>query len=178
MNRLKEKYQKEIMPELKKDFGIKNDLAVPKVRKVVINAGVGDMIKNKEQRANFMKDISIICGQMPSVKLSKISVAGFGLRQGMPVGVSVTLRGERMYAFLDRLISVVLPRLRDFRGLSRKSIDAEGNYSLGIKEHTIFPEIDSAKSNAHGMEITVVTNTKNKEYSEKLLEYIGIPFEK
>ena len=178
MNRLSEKYRKEILPKLKSELGIKNDLAVPKIEKVVINAGVGDMIKNKEQRGAFMKDISVICGQMPSVKLSKISVAGFGLRQGMPVGVSVTLRGDKMYAFLDRLISVVLPRLRDFRGVPLKSIDAKGNYSLGLREHTIFPEIDTAKSSAHGLEITIVTSTKDREYSKKLLEYIGIPFEK
>ena len=178
MNRLQEKYQKEIMPKLKKEFGIKNDMAVPKIEKVVINMGVGDAVKNKELRESLAKDISIITGQLPSVRLAKISVAGFSLREGMPVGLAVTLRGDKMYSFLDRLFSIVLPRLRDFRGLSRKSLDTQGNYSIGMKEHTIFPEIDSAKSHSHGLEITIVTNSKDSALSEKLLEYLGTPFEK
>ncbi|MBU0998459.1 50S ribosomal protein L5 [Patescibacteria group bacterium] len=178
MNRLQEKYQKEIMPKLKKEFDIKNDMAVPKPEKVTVNMGVGSAVKNKELRESLAKDISIITGQRPSVRLAKISVAGFSLRQGMPVGLAVTLRGDKMYSFLDRLFSIVLPRLRDFRGLSRKSLDSQGNYTIGMKEHTIFPEIDSAKSNAHGMEITIVTNSKDAIKSEKLLEYLGMPFEK
>ena len=178
MNRLQEKYQKEIMPKLKKEFDIKNNMAVPKLEKVTVNMGVGSAVKNKELRESLAKDISIITGQRPSVRLAKISVAGFSLRQGMPVGLAVTLRGDKMYNFLDRLFSIVLPRLRDFRGLSRKSLDSQGNYTIGKKEHTIFPEIDSAKSNAHGMEITIVTNSKDAIKSEKLLEYLGMPFEK
>ena len=178
MNRLQEKYQKEIMPKLKKEFNIKNDMAVPKIEKVTVNMGVGGAVKNKELRESLAKDISIITGQKPSVRLAKISVASFSLRQGMPVGLAVTLRGDKMYAFLDRLFSIVLPRLRDFRGLSRKSLDSQGNYTIGMKEHTIFPEINFAKSNAHGMEITIVTNSKDAIKSEKLLEYLGMPFEK
>jgi len=178
MNRLQEKYQKEIMPKLKKEFDIKNDMAVPKLEKVTVNMGIGSAVKNKELRESLVKDISMITGQKPSVRLAKISVASFSLRQGMPVGLAVTLRGDKMYAFLDRLFSIVLPRLRDFRGLSRKSLDSQGNYTIGMKEHTIFPEIDFAKSNAHGMEITIVTNSKDAIKSEKLLEYLGMPFEK
>lgn len=178
MNRLQEKYQKEIVEKLKKDFDIKNNMAVPKIEKIIVNMGVGDTIKNKEQRESLIKDIATITGQTPSVRLAKISVAGFNLRRGMPVGIAVTLRGAKMYSFLDRLFSIVLPRLRDFRGLSRKSLDSQGNYSLGIKEHTVFPEIDPGKSNAHGMEITIVTNSKDADKSERLLEYLGIPFEK
>ena len=119
MNRLQEKYQKEVMPTLKKEFDIKNDMAVPRIDKVVINLGVGDTAKNKELRASLAKDIATITGQTPSVRLAKISVAGFNLRRGMPVGLSVTLRKDKMYSFLDRFFSIVLPRLRDFRGLSR-----------------------------------------------------------
>jgi len=178
MNRLQEKYQKEIMPKLKKEFDIENDMAVPKLEKVTINMGIGSAVKNKELRESLAKDISMITGQKPSVRLAKISVASFSLRQGMPVGLAVTLRGDKMYAFLDRLFSIVLPRLRDFRGLSRKSLDSQGNYTIGMKEHTIFPEIDFAKSSAHGMEITIVTDSKDTIKSEKLLEYLGLPFEK
>ena len=178
MNRLQEKYQKEIMPKLSKEFNIKNNMGIPKIEKVVINMGVGDTVKNKELRESLAKDMAIISGQAPSVRLAKLSVAGFSLREGMPVGLAVTLRKEKMYSFLDRLFSIVLPRLRDFRGLSRKSLDTQGNYTIGMKEHTIFPEIDSAKSNAHGMEITIVTNSKDASKSEKLLEYLGLPFEK
>ena len=113
-----------------------------------------------------------------SERLAKISVASFSIRRGMTVGLAVTLRGEKMYSFLDRLFSAVLPRLRDFRGLSRKSIDSQGNYTLGLKEHTVFPEIDSSKSNPHGLEVTIVTSTTDKDRAEKLLEYLGLPFEK
>ena len=178
MNRLQEKYQKVVMPNLKKEFDIKNDMAVPRIDKVVINMGVGDTVKNKELRASLAKDIATITGQTPSVRLAKISVAGFNLRRGMPVGLSVTLRKEKMYSFLDRLFSIVLPRLRDFRGLSRKSLDNQGNYSIGMKDQTVFPEIDPGKSTAHGIEITIVTTSKDNIKSEKLLEYMGIPFEK
>jgi large subunit ribosomal protein L5 len=178
MNRLQEKYQKEIVQKLKKDFDIKNSMAVPKIEKITVNMGIGDLIKSKEQRESLTKDIATITGQTPSIRLAKISVAGFSLRRGMPVGLAVTLRGDKMYSFLDRLISIVLPRLRDFRGLSRKSLDLQGNYSIGIKEHTVFPEIDQAKSSAHGMEVTIVTNSNDAQKSESLLEYLGIPFEK
>lgn len=178
MNRLQEQYLKEILPKLKKEFGLTNDLAVPRLEKIIVNMGVGAASKNKELRESLAKDIAEITGQRPSVRLAKISVAGFGLRKGMPVGLAATLRGDKMYSFLDRLFSIVLPRLRDFRGLPRKSVDNQGNYSLGIREHTVFPEIDSGKSSAHGIEITIVTNTKDRKKAEKLLEYLGIPFQK
>jgi large subunit ribosomal protein L5 len=127
----------------------------------------------------FKKDMAVFAGQAPSVRNAKVSIASFSLRAGMPVGLSVTLRGEKMYAFFDRLISIVLPRLRDFRGVSLKSFDKNGNYTLGFDEHTVFPEIDPTKSaNPHGFGITIVTTAKNKEQSKRLLELLGMPFEK
>jgi len=178
ISRLKEKYQKEIKPNLSKEFGIKNDMAQPKVTKVVINVGVGEAVKNKEIIGQLKKDLAAITGQLPSVRLAKVSVASFGLRRGMPVGLTVTLRGNRSYVFLDKLFSIVLPRLRDFRGLSAESFDKSGNYTLGLTEHTVFPEIDITKSQAKGLEITIVTNAKDVEKSKKLLELMGMPFEK
>ncbi len=179
MNRLKEKYEKEVKGVLAKEFAIKNVFAVPAVEKVVINMGVGSLSKNQQQMDALKKDLATFTGQAPSVRNAKVSIASFSLRAGMPVGLSVTLRGDRMYSFLDRLFSIVLPRLRDFRGVSRKSFDKMGNYTLGFSEHTVFPEIDSTKSAApHGFEMTVVTTAKNKEESEKLLELLGMPFEK
>mgnify|MGYP001559215326 CR=1 FL=1 len=176
--RLKEKYTKEVVSILSKDFGIKDRLAIPSLAKVVINMGVGDAAKSKERMEHLKKDLAAISGQKPSVRSAKISVASFGTRIGMPVGLKVTLRKERMYAFLDRLFSTVLPRLRDFRGVSRKSFDKGGNYTLGVTEHTVFPEIDLAKSQPHGLEITIVTNTEDIKKAEKLLELLGMPFEK
>ncbi len=175
--RLQEKYEKEVMPQLEKDFEIKNKMAVPKITKVIINMGIGSTAK-KETIEPLKKDISLITGQLPSIRAAKISIASFGVRRGMPVGLSVTLRGERMYSFLDRLFSIVLPRLRDFRGLSLKSFDKSGSYTLGIYEHTVFPEIGFGKSAPHGMEITIVTNSRDKEKAKKLLELLGMPFEK
>jgi len=176
--KLKEKYMKEVVPALSKEFGIENHMAVPTLKKVVINMGIGEAAKNKERTEQLKKDFAAISGQKPSVRPAKISVASFGIRIGMPVGLKATLREEKMYAFLDRLFSVVLPRIRDFRGVSRKSFDKEGNYSLGVVEHTVFPEIDSAKSQPHGLEVTIVTSTHDTAQSEKLLEYLGMPFEK
>lgn len=200
MNRLQEKYNKEIKPKLKEEFGIKNNLATPKVVKVVVNMGIGEAAKNQSQTDSLKKDIAQITGQMPSVRRARVSIAGFGLRAGMPVGVSVTLRGERMYSFLDRLFSITLPRLRDFRGVPLKSFDSSGNYTIGFVEHTVFPEVDNTKSaNPHGMEVTIVTNTENTKgfakdvgsstdavgsstdavvKSRRLLELLGCPFEK
>lgn len=171
MSRLKEKYLKEFNP--------KGDLSLPKLIKVTINMGIGNVAKNESALDALKKDIAKITGQMPSIRPAKVSIAAFSIRAGMPVGLSVTLRGERMYSFLDRLFSIVLPRLRDFRGISVKSFDKFGNYTLGLAEHTIFPEIDVAKSaSAHGMEITIVTTAKNKDDAKKLLELLGCPFEK
>jgi len=179
MNRLQEKYNKEIKNALLKEFGISNILAVPKVTKVVINAGIGALSKNQQGMDALKRDLGIIAGQTASVRNSKVSIASFSLREGMPVGLTITLRGERMYSFLDRLFSITLPRLRDFRGIPVKSFDKMGNYTLGFEEHTVFPEIDVTKSAApHGFEITIVTTAGNAERSKRLLELLGCPFEK
>ena len=177
-NRLKEKYEKEVIKKLAEDLGTKNRMAIPRVMKVVINMGIGDTLKDKEKLENLKKDLSAITGQMPQIRKAGISVASFAIRRGMTVGLKITLRKEKMYSFLDKLFSVVLPRLRDFRGVPLKNFDAHGNYTLGLDEHTVFPEIDTAKSYPHGMEITIVTNSKNKENSVQLLTYLGMPFEK
>jgi len=176
--KLKEKYIKEVVPALSKEFGIDNHLAIPALEKVVINMGVGDAAKSKERMEQLKKDLAMISGQKPSVRTAKISVASFSIRIGMPVGLKITLREEKMYAFLDRLFSVVLPRIRDFRGVLRKSFDKEGNYTLGVAEHIVFPEIDLAKSQPHGLEVTIVTNTQDTTESERLLELLGMPFER
>lgn len=179
MNRLQEKYRNEVKDALAKEFTIKNSLAVPKLEKVVINVGVGSLVKNRDQMEALRKDLAAITGQAPAIRAAKVSIASFSLRAGMPVGLAVTLRGEKMYSFLDRLFSIVLPRLRDFKGVSIKSFDKIGNYTLGFAEHTVFPEIDTAKSaSAHGFEITIVTTAKDKEKSKRLLELMGMPFVK
>jgi large subunit ribosomal protein L5 len=177
--RLQEKYEKEVRPVLKKEFDVKNDWALPKVTKVVVNMGVGDAAKNQNQMDALKHDIAVVTGQAPSVRNAKVSIASFSLREGMPVGLSVTLRGEKMYSFLDRLFSIALPRLRDFRGISGKSFDKGGNYTLGFVDHTVFPEIDPTRSaNPHGMELTIVTTGGNMVQSKRLLELMGMPFEK
>jgi large subunit ribosomal protein L5 len=177
--RLEERYKKEVLKKLSEVFNIKNSMAVPKVEKVVVNSGIGGITKDKEIMKATQRDLAVITGQLPSIQKAKISVASFNLRKGMPVGLKVTLRGRRMYDFLDRLFSIVLPRLRDFRGLSGESFDARGNYTLGIQEHVVFPEVDSSKvAKPFGLEITIVTNSKNIEQSKKLLELLGMPFEK
>ncbi len=179
MNRLKEKYNKEIKQALKKELDIDNDMALPKLTKVVVNMGVGDAAKSQQVMDALKRDLAAITGQTPSIRNAKVSIASFSLRAGMPVGLSATLRGERMYAFLDRLFSIVLPRLRDFRGVPVKSFDKSGNYTLGIVEHTVFPEIDSTKSaSPHGLEVTIVTNGHGMVQSRRLLEMLGMPFQK
>jgi len=176
---LEQKYKEKIKGDLIKEYGIKNKMAVPGLEKIVVNSGIGDAAKDKKILASIAQDMATITGQKPLVLPAKISVASFSVRKGMPVGMKVTLRGKRMYIFLEKLIKIVLPRLRDFRGVSKKSIDEGGNYTLGIRDHTVFPEIDSGKiSNPHGLEVTLVTNTKVKEQSLKLLELMGMPFEK
>lgn len=178
MMRLREKYIEEVVPTLSKEFGIENKMAVPKITKVVVNLGVGNVARNKETLEALISDLARITGQAPQIRQAKKSVASFGIRKGMPVGIRVTLRGERMYAFLDRLFSIVLPRLRDFRGVPKNGFDNYGNYTLGLTEHTVFPEIDIGKSQAHGLEVTIVTNTKERKQSRRLLELLGMPFEK
>jgi large subunit ribosomal protein L5 len=179
MIRLKEKYEKEVKGILASEFDIKNNLAIPRVTKVVVNMGIGLAAKNQQQMDALKRDLAVITGQAPAIRNAKVSIATFNLRAGMPVGLSVTLRGERMYAFLDRLFSIVLPRLRDFRGVPLKSFDKMGNYTLGFEEHTVFPEIDPTKSAAaHGLEITIVTTAGTPEKAKRLLELLGCPFVK
>ena len=169
MNRLLEKYRKEISPKL----------TDPKLTKVVINAGVGELAKNQQGLEALKRDLAAITGQTPSIRLAKKSIAAFGVREGAPVGLSVTLRGGRMFSFLDRLFSITLPRLRDFRGIPDTSFDKFGNYTLGMPEHTVFPEIDISKSTSpHGIEITIVTTAKDKGKARRLLELLGCPFTK
>jgi large subunit ribosomal protein L5 len=178
-NRLKQKYEKEVRPVIEKEFGIKNILAQPKVSKIVVNMGIGEAAKNQAQIDALKRDLAQVTGQAPSIRNAKVSIASFSLRAGMPVGLSITLRGERMYSFLDRLFSIVLPRLRDFRGIPVKSFDKSGSYTLGMVEHTVFPEIDPSKAaQPHGMEITIVIENGNPEKSKRLLELLGCPFVK
>lgn len=178
-NRLIEKYHKEVLPRIMAEFGIKNLMAAPRVEKIVVNAGVGKLSKNQAGLEALRKDLAVITGQNPSIRFAKKSIAAFGVREGDPVGLSVTLRGVRMYAFLDKLFSITLPRLRDFRGVKSNSFDQFGNYTLGLAEHTVFPEIDLAKAApSHGLEITIVTSSNSVEASKRLLELLGCPFQK
>lgn len=179
MSRLKDLYNNEIKAKLVKEFGIKNAMAIPALKKININVGIGDMLKNKEAKAALEKDFALIAGQKLSERKAKLSVATFAIREGMVVGLSATLRGERMYDFFDKFVNIVLPRLRDFRGVKRTSFDKFGSYTLGLTDHTVFPEIDITKAaQAHGLEITFVTSAGSKEKGEKLLEELGMPFVK
>lgn len=179
MNRLKEKYIKEITPALMSKFNYKSVMQVPKIEKIVVNMGVGDAVQNAKALDNAVEELALITGQRPVVTRAKKSIAGFRLREGMPIGAKVTLRGERMYEFLDKLVSVSLPRVRDFRGVSKKAFDGRGNYTLGIKEQLIFPEIDYDKvSKVRGMDIVIVTTANTDEESRELLTQFGMPFQK
>jgi large subunit ribosomal protein L5 len=178
MSRLKKKYEKEVIDELSKEFTIDNKMAVPKIIKVVVNVGIGAAVKNKQLLAQVKKDLAAITGQLPQVRKAKLSVASFSIREGMPVGLKVTLRGDRMFSFLDKLFSVVLPRLRDFRGLSKKSFDGNGNYTIGIEDYSVFPEMDATSTQSRGLEVSIVTSTNDKSQAKKLLELLGMPFEK
>jgi large subunit ribosomal protein L5 len=175
--RLKEKYIKEVIPTIMKEFSYKNIMEVPKVQKVVLNVGLGEAIQNIKLLDAAQKELSMITGQKAVVTKSKKSIASFKLRKGVPIGCKVTLRGNIMYEFLDRLISLALPRIRDFKGVSGRSFDGRGNYSLGIKEQFIFPEIDYDKVEmVHGLDITICTNAKTDHESKTLLRYLGMPF--
>lgn len=177
MIRLKEKYFKEILPAYKEKFHCTNSLAVPKVEKIVINMGVGKAIENKRRLECAVKEMSIIAGQKPIITLARKSIAGFKLRSGQEIGCKVTLRSSRMYEFLDRLINVAIPRVRDFRGLGRTSFDKWGHYSLGLKDQNIFPEINLDDIEfPQGMDITVVIKNSNPEKSIELLKMFGMPF--
>jgi large subunit ribosomal protein L5 len=177
MSRLRDKYKNEIAPALAKEFGIENPMAIPKVEKVIVNMGVGEAIANSKVLDTAVEELRSVTGQKPVVTKAKKSIAAFKLRQGMSIGTMVTLRGERMYEFLDRLISVALPRVRDFRGISGKAFDGRGNYTLGVREQLIFPEIDFNKvDKTRGMNISIVTTAKSDEQARSLLKALGMPF--
>lgn len=174
---LKEHYNKVVVPELKESLGVKSNMAVPRISKVTLNMGVGEALSDKKLLEKAVEDMTLISGQKPLVTKVRKSVANFKIRDGMPIGCKVTLRGERMYDFLQRLLGIAIPRERDFRGLDTRSFDCRGNYSMGIKEHIIFPEIDYDKiDKLRGMDITVSTTAKNNEEGELLLRAMKFPF--
>ena len=176
-SRLKDRYSKEVVPALTKEFGYKNIMAVPKITKVVINMGLGEATQNSKIVDTGAEELGKISGQKASVTRAKKSIAQFKVRQNMPIGAMVTLRGQRMYDFLDRMIAIALPRVRDFRGISPRGFDGRGNYTLGVKEQLIFPEIRYLKvDKARGMNISVVTTAKSNEEARRLLQLIGLPF--
>lgn len=175
--RLKERYTKEIAPGLAREFDIKNPMAVPRIEKITINMGMGEAVANSKILDVASEELRSIAGQKPVITKAKKSIASFKLRKGMPIGVMVTLRGDRMYEFLDRLISVAIPRVRDFRGISPKSFDGRGNYTLGVREQLIFPEIDFNKvDKARGMNISITTTARNDDEARGLLRAMGMPF--
>ena len=175
--RLRERYQKEVAPQIAKDFSIRNPMAIPRVDKIVLNMGMGEAIANSKILDTAVDELRAISGQKPVITKAKKSIASFKLRQGMAIGVMVTLRGDRMYEFLDRLVSVALPRVRDFRGVSPKAFDGRGNYTIGIREQLIFPEIDFNKvDKLRGMNISIVTTARNDEQARALLKGLGMPF--
>ncbi|MHB8510032.1 MAG: 50S ribosomal protein L5 [Candidatus Dormibacteria bacterium] len=179
MPRLRQRYQDEIAPEMVKEFDYGNVMQVPRVEKVVVNIGLGEAIQNGKAIDAALGDLRLITGQSPIIIKAKKSVAAFRLREGMPIGIKVTLRGPRMWHFLDKLMSVALPRIRDFRGVPEKAFDGHGNYTLGLKEQLIFPEIDYDKiDKTRGMEITIVTTANNDEEARSLLTRMGMPFRK
>ena len=177
MSRLKERYEQDVVPVLKKEFGYRNVMAIPKIEKIVVNMGLGEATQNAKIVETGADEVARITGQKPVTTRAKKSIAQFKVRKGMPIGTMVTLRGERMWEFLDRLISIALPRVRDFRGVSPKGFDGRGNYTLGLKDQLLFPEIDYMKvDKARGMNISVVTTAKSDEESRKLLQLLGMPF--
>lgn len=179
MNALRERYKKEIIPALMKEFGFQNIMQVPSVNKMTVNIGMGEALDNPNSLDAAVKDLTTITGQKPVVVKAKKSIANFKLREGRLIGVKVTLRGERMWSMLDRLVNIALPRVRDFRGVSPKSFDGRGNYTLGIREQLIFPEINYDQiDKIRGMEITFVTSAKNDEQALALLRHLGMPFRK
>jgi large subunit ribosomal protein L5 len=175
--RLKEKYQKEIRPALGKELGLENLMAVPRLEKIVLNMGLGEATQNVKIMDPLVADLASVAGQKPVTTRAKKSIAAFKVREGMPIGAMVTLRGDIMYEFLDRLISVALPRVRDFRGVSTKSFDGRGNYTLGMRDQLIFPEVDYARvDKLKGMNVTIVTTAKDDNQARALLRQFGIPF--
>ncbi|MGM0522621.1 MAG: 50S ribosomal protein L5 [Bacillota bacterium] len=179
MNALKAKYQNDIVSSLTEKFNYDSVMQVPKVEKIVINMGVGDAVQNTKALDAAVEELKLLSGQQPLITKAKKSIAGFRLREGMPIGAKVTLRGERMYEFLQKLVDVSLPRVRDFRGISKKAFDGRGNYTLGVKEQLIFPEIDYDQvSKVRGMDIVIVTTANTDEEARELLTSLGMPFQK
>jgi large subunit ribosomal protein L5 len=177
MNRVRQRYESDVVPTLRKEFGYKNVMAVPKITKVVVNMGLGEGTQNAKIVDTGAEEIGKITGQKAAVTRAKKSIAQFKVRKNMPIGAMVTLRGERMYEFLDRLISIALPRVRDFRGVSGKGFDGRGNYTMGLRDQLMFPEIDYLKvDKARGLNISVVTTAKTDEEARRLLQLIGMPF--
>jgi len=175
--RLKERYQKEVRKKVQDEFGIKNVMAIPKIDKIVLNMGIGEAIQNMKVLDSAAEELAQIAGQKPVITRAKKSIASFKLREGAPIGTMVTLRGEKMYDFLDRLITIALPRVRDFRGVSPRGFDGRGNYTLGLRDQLMFPEIDYMKvDKGRGMNISFVTTAKTDEEARRLLQLIGVPF--
>jgi large subunit ribosomal protein L5 len=179
MARLKERYVKEVGPALRKEFGIDNVMAIPRLEKIVLNMGLGEAVANPKMLEGAAEELSAIAGQRAQVTKAKKSIATYKLRAGMPIGARVTLRGDRMWEFLDRLINIALPRVRDFRGVSTKAFDGRGNYTLGVRDHFIFPEIDYAKTDkSKGLNVTIVTTAGRDDRAKALLAELGMPFAK
>ena len=177
--RLYTQYKKEVLPKLKKDFNYDNNLAVPKLSKITVNVGVGEAVSDRKRLDDVVNSVAKITGQKPVITTARKSISNFKLREGMPIGCKVTLRGKIMYEFLDRLINLALPRTRDFQGIPDRSFDGRGNYNLGIREHTIFPEVNTDKIEwIHGMDIAFITSAPNDEQAFSLLKYLGMPFRK
>ena len=177
MARMKDRYREEVAPALKERFEIQNPMSIPKVEKIVVNMGVGEAVQNSRALDGAMEDLARITGQKAQVRRARKSIAGFKIRDGMPVGARVTLRGERMWEFLDRLVSIALPRVRDFRGISPRSFDGRGNFALGLREQTIFPEISYDSIDAtRGLDVAVVTTAETDEEARELLRMLGMPF--
>ena len=179
MSAIKDKYNTEIKPQLMKEFEMKNSFAVPSISKIVINVGVGEALANKKAIANVQEQIELLAGQKTVITLARKSIAAFKVRKGYPIGVKTTLRGMRMYYFLEKVINIVIPRLRDFRGIPGSTVDQHGNLNIGFSEQTLFPEIEYDKiDKIRGLEVTIVTTTKNREHGRRLFELLGVPFTK
>ena len=177
MSRLYERYKKQLLPELRKELGIENPMAVPRLEKIVVNMGVGDAIQNIKLLDTAKSELALITGQFPAVGRAKKSISAFKLRKGQPIACYVTLRSRRMYEFFDRLVNIVLPRVRDFRGVSDAAFDGRGNYTLGLRDQLIFPEIDYAKvDKLKGMNVTIVTTARSDDQARSLLRHMGMPF--
>jgi len=177
--RLKETYKSEVTKKLREEFGLDNPMAIPKIEKIVLNMGLGEAVSNAKIMDTAVEEMAIIAGQKPVITKAKKSIAAFKLREGVPIGVMVTLRGDKMYEFLDRLINIALPRVRDFRGVPTRSFDGRGNYTIGVRDHLIFPEIDYSKvDKSKGMNVTIVTTARTDEHARALLRELGMPFVK